>query len=416
MGAHDNIREFVLAGHAAKPVETFKDERLPSADWAAVQNTGTQLWLDTGDLRAARDVWDADFKALTTNNSLLNQEVQSGRCDALIQETIAFLRSQAGAVRPVDRMLEINFVLTARHALKLAAAFDARVSVELHTDLANDVERSVETGRRFHEICPDHFYIKIPFTPAGLIAARRLGDEQIPVNLTLGFSARQNFLAAQFARPAYVNVFLGRLNAFVQASGLGGGEGVGEKTVRATQRMLRALRESGRSDSFLIAASMRSAQQVSALAGVDVMTLPVAVAQEYAQNPAKDPADRMNEDLHVPLLPGFTTADFNGDTLWETGESFEHVAQQLCAVDSDSVTPESLMEHFQSSGFSDFLPAWTVDEIDAVMLDGKIPDFKKWRPRLQAGELGLDALMNVSALTAFVTDQKALDERIRSFL
>lgn len=411
---HKKVKEFIMEGHANDPVALHKGENLPCAAWQHVRDAGTRLWLDTGDIQAARDVWDPNFDALTTNNTLLNKEIQQGRYDELIRETAAFLNEMDG--KPADPVQEIGFVLNARHGLRLAEIFRGAVSVELHTDLANDVERSVETARRFHEICPEHFYIKIPFTPAGLIAARRLAQEQIPVNLTLGFSARQNVFAAQFARPAFVNVFLGRLNAFVQSSGLGSGENAGEKTVRATQRQVRALRESRRTESSLIAASMRNAQQVADLIGTDVMTLPVSVAQAYAEHPAKEPADRMDEDLQVPVEPGFTTADFNGQSLWDVSEPFQQISQQLLANDPDEMTPESMMEFFAINDFSDFLPVWTVDDIDTVMADGKIPDYKKWGSRLKSRELGLDALMNISALSAFVTDQQALDDRIRSLL
>ena len=414
MGVHEKIREFVLEGHVNDPVALHKGESLPCAAWQDVRDAGTRLWLDTGDIDAARRVWDPNFEALTTNNTLLNKEIQQGRYDELIKETAVFLGKTDDPI--ADPVQEIGFVLNARHGLRLAEIFRGAVSVELHTDLANDVERSVETGRRFHEICPEHFYIKIPFTPAGLIAARRLGREQIPVNLTLGFSARQNVFAAQFARPAFVNVFLGRLNSFVQSSGIGSGKNAGEKTVRATQRMLRALRDSGRTESFLIAASMRGGQQVADLAGVDVMTLPVSVAEQYTQHPAEKPEDRIEEDLHVPVEPGFTTADFNGQSLWDVEEPFDLAAKQLLANDPDEMTPDALIEFFAMNGFSDFLPVWTVDQIDTVMADGKIPDFRKWGPRLKSGELGLDTLMNISALTAFVGDQQALDNRIRSLL
>jgi transaldolase len=416
MKLRSEIKNFVISGLNEDPANLHKGESLPDSAWQHIRETGTRLWLDTGDIEAARRVWGPNFDALTTNNTLLNREIQKGEYDDLIRTAAEFLQSQNEKLSSADLLLEINFILNARHALRLAKIFGGRVSVELHTDLANDVERSVEYGKRFYEICPEQFYIKIPLTPAGLIAARRLGKENIPVNLTLGFSARQNFFAAQFAQPAFVNVFLGRLNGFVKESALGSGENVGEKTVRSTQRHLRALRQSGRSESFLIAASMRGGQQVGDLAGVDIMTMPISVAEEYAADPVDEPADHTEEELHVPMEPGFTSADFNGNTLWEVNELFQRVTQELIADDPDNATPESLMEYFSMNGFGDFLPAWTVDDIDIVMKDGKIPDFKIWGPRLKSRELGLDALMNISALSAFVNDQQALDECIRKCL
>jgi len=47
--------------------------------WAQVRATGTRLWLDTGDIAAANALWTAEFEALTTNNTLLNAEVQKGQ-------------------------------------------------------------------------------------------------------------------------------------------------------------------------------------------------------------------------------------------------------------------------------------------------------------------------------------------------
>jgi len=51
-----------------------------------------------------------------------------------------------------------------------------------------------------------------------------------------------------------------------------------------------------------------------------------------------------------------------------------------------------------------------------VKRDGKIPVFETWKNRLETGQIGLDALMNLSALYSFVTDQEALDDRIRQFI
>ena len=128
------------------------------------------------------------------------------------------------------------FILNATHGLRLVERFDAHVSVEEHTDLAHDLEQSVEYARRYYAICPERFYVKIPFTPAGLLATRRVRQEGIPVNHTLGFSARQNYVITRLALPTFVNVFLGRLNSFIADNGLGSGDYVGEKATLASQQ------------------------------------------------------------------------------------------------------------------------------------------------------------------------------------
>ncbi|RMH01666.1 MAG: transaldolase, partial [Planctomycetota bacterium] len=245
----------------------------PNPLWSRLRELGTELWLDTGDMDQAAALWSAEFTALTTNNTLLNAEIQKGIYDTWIPAAAEAARADRPDLDDRELVLEIAFALNARHGLRLHERFGAFVSVELHTDLAHDVERSLAYGRRYAALC-DHFIVKVPLTPAGLIAARRLEDEGIPVNFTLGFSARQNHLIARFARPSWVNVFMGRLNAYVAGEGLGDGAWVGERATLASQAALAALRRDGLCATRQIGASMRAGEQVATLAGLDVYTMP----------------------------------------------------------------------------------------------------------------------------------------------
>ena len=251
------------------PISSVRDSFPQSELWARAAKAGTGLWLDTGDIEAAQKLWTREFVALTTNNTLLNKEVQKGIYDSLVPEAAAMLRESNPNISEREVVLEIAFILNAVHGLKLVQTFDADVSVELHTDLAHDATASYEYGKRFAAIEPDRFIVKVPLTPAGIVAARRLSDEGVRLNFTLGFSARQNYAIARLARPTLVNVFMGRLNAFVKDNGLGDGVNVGEKATLASQRMLRSISEPTRQ----IGASIRNGQQVADLIGLDVMTL-----------------------------------------------------------------------------------------------------------------------------------------------
>jgi transaldolase len=390
--------------------------RRESADaWARLSQCGTALWLDSGDLEAMAAVWDPLFSAMTTNNSLLYREIVKGAYDGLIPEMAEKIMEADPAISKQDLLLEINFVLSALHGLRLARTYRVPVSVELHTDLANDVERSVEYARRFHAVAPDHFFIKVPYSPAGLLAAYRLEREHIPVNLTLGFSVRQNYLAARLANPHYVNVFLGRLNTFVKQGGLGSGENVGEKTVLDTQKMVSAIRSTQQTKTRLIAASVRSAEQVQKLAGVDVITMPVEVADHY-QRMAPDWVDCAPSPHLISMRPGYNTADIYGSSLWDLEETWQRDVNALLLQPLEAMRPDYLISYFSMTGHQDFMPSWKLEEIDAVLAEGKIPDYKSWAERLRAREVGLDALMNISALSAFVQDQARLDEYIQSLL
>ena len=251
------------------PETGFREKRV----WQEVRRLGTRLWLDTGDIESASGLWCSELEALTTNNTLLNHEIQKGAYDDFVGEAAEAIRGVEPEIDEQQLVLEVGLVLNARHGLRLVEMFDAHVSVELHTDLGDDVERSVAYGKRYFDICPERFYVKVPLTTAGLLAARKLGQLGIPVNLTLGFSARQNYLAALLAQPRFVNVFMGRLGAFVADNGLGDGRHVGEKATLATQRELSALREAGRTRSLLIGASMREATQVAQRQRNDILRL-----------------------------------------------------------------------------------------------------------------------------------------------
>ncbi|MCY2924196.1 MAG: hypothetical protein NT031_01945, partial [Planctomycetota bacterium] len=291
------VKDFVLQGFDARsPRPAAPTHPL----WARMRQLGTELWLDTGSIKEAAELWTREFAALTTNNTLLNREVQSGAYDRLVVEADGLL--QRYDLLPQRRKLEMAFILNAYHALRLVERFDAKVSVEEHTDLAFDAQAAVAYGHRFHDICPSRFIVKLPLTPAGLVATRALAGK-VPVNLTLGFSARQNYLVARFARPSYVNVFMGRLNAFVADNALGSGAYVGERATLATQSALRGLRQRYGVPTRLIGASTRSGGQIRDLAGLDVMTLPPKAAAEFLALPLTpdDLADRTAADYKVEL-------------------------------------------------------------------------------------------------------------------
>ena len=383
--------------------------------WRKIRDLGTHLWLDTGNLEEAERLWCEEFTALTTNNTLLNQEIQTGLYDDLVPKAAEVLREVVSDIDEQQMILEIAFVLNAYHALKLVDTFDAWVSVEVHTDLAHDVERTVAYGQRFYDICPERFIIKIPFTPAGLLAANTLSTRGIPVNMTLGFSTRQNVLAALLAEPAYVNVFMGRLNAYVVDNGLGDGRNVGEKATLATQRALRDLRDADGTDTRVIGASMRDSGQVGALAGLDVYTMPLKVVDQYEKTPLSDPALGINNDPEVLLKKGTVTGE-GLNTLWEVSDVFQDAVDRLVDGHVESLSPESIPGHFADLGIKDLFPSWTPEDVAAAEHDGKIPLRARWHKRLAAGDIGLDALMNLSALRAFTRDQRALDERIISLL
>ncbi|MFQ5483117.1 MAG: transaldolase family protein [Nitrospinaceae bacterium] len=379
---------------------------------ARLKALGSELWIDTGDLELARSIWKSDLTALTTNNTLANQVVQSGVMDQVIEETVRKVREHSSELSQQEMVREIGFVINCRIALRLVEAFQVKVSVELHPAMARDLEKSLIYGRRYFRVCPEFFTVKVPLTPEGLLAVRKLRRENIPINFTLGFSARQNYLAARLANPNFVNVFLGRLNQVVIDNDLGSGDLVGEQVTLATQRVLIRLRkEHPEVKSRLIGASIRNGEQLACLAGVDVLTIPPKAMKEFLESGknAQDVNSRLEETLNPGVKPegwGLKCKD-----LWEVPEAFaESVEELMRSPDLDDFTGGRLVEFFEKKEiplFHRFSPA----DLSAIQDHGKIPRLSAW-----PDSTALDDLMTQSALQSFSKDQDALDARIASFL
>ena len=403
----DHVRDFVLEKAAGTPAGPA-----PRSDpfWKGLRDLGTRLWMDTGDREAAEKLWTREFGGLTTNNTLLNKEVQKGIYDSVIREASKLLSD----LDPDGRVIEIAFILNALHGLRLVKTFGAMVSVELHTATANDAEAAAAYGRRFAAIDREHFIVKVPLTADGLIATRTLRQEGVPVNFTLGFSARQNHVAAASAFPDYVNVFLGRLGSFVADNSLGDGLLVGERATLASQREVAEIsRRTGRR-TLQIAASFRDAKQVESLAGVDVMTIPVGTISDARARLSGGWESRVGRDYPVQLAPGVDAGAVRLSVAWEVTDRERELGLSLDA--QPPRTADELRRRAVSLGVRDMFPQLADADLARIAHDGKIPRYAAWAGRIASGELAVDTLLNLAGLAAFTADQKALDDRVRGLI
>ena len=372
--------------------------------WQSLINAGTTLWLDTGDMDEAEANWTAEMSALTTNNTLLNNEIQKGIYDSFIEEA----KGIVAELPEEERVKEIAFILNARHGLRLAKRFGGLVSVELHTDTANDMEAIVRYGMRFHEICPDNFIVKVPLTATGLLGARKLKDAGVKINFTLEFSARQNVLVTQITRPDYLNVFLGRVGAYISDNKLGDGSGAGEMAVLSSQGWVSRLSVLNPWPTRLIAASLRSYQQLDLLAGTDVYTMPPKVAA----------AGRANlPGTFISRLGTVHPVGINAEGKHSGCEKFWIVDNRVVDFGNSinnnvPATGDELIARAHEAGLGDMFPALTAHEEQMIVADGKIPVYEHWKERLNSGSIAPDTLLTLAGLASFTADQNALDERI----
>jgi len=402
-----DINELIFKDLDLSKKENFKKDPF----WHNLRKTGTELWLDTGDLEEAAQIYTDEMTALTTNNTLLNKEIQKGIYDDFIKEADRILEG----LTTDERVMEIAFILNAHHGLRLVEKFGGKVSVELHTNLADDYDGIVEYGKRFHAISPDHFIVKVPYTATGLIGARKLRDLNIPINFTLEFSARQNALVTAIVRPNYLNVFLGRLNSYVADNELGDGNYVGEKSTLSSQRIVQKLSENNRVPTKQIAASLRNASQVDLLAGVDVFTMPTKVAIE-AREKLHDGAfkSKVSEDYKVTMASGIDHKAVRIENLWEIDDKvleFCHKMQETAPA-----TGLELNGLARDAGLTDMFPDLSQEEAGIIAKDGKIPVHKTWADKIRQREIAIDTLLNLAGLASFTQDQKALDQRIEGLI
>ena len=380
---------------------------------ARFKETGTELWVDTGDLEKAQSIWKSEFTALTTNNTLANQVVQTGVMDEVIHQVVSQLKDIAPSLTGEEWVAEIGFVINCRIALRLVRAFKTKVSIELHPSMSRNIGRTLEYARRYYRVCPEYFIVKIPLTPEGYLSVRILRKEGIPINFTLGFSARQNYLAARLSNPDFVNVFLGRLNQVVSENSVGGGSFVGEKVTLATQGALFEIRKKcPEVKTKLIGASIRSGEQVAFLAGIDVMTIPPSAMEDFLKT--KHSTSSINNNIGKDIQPEIDFSNSHGPRfpkLWEVSDAFVKFVNDLLAnTNLDRMSGEE-MESFCRERNIDLFYPFSSAQLKKVLNMGKIPRLAEW-PQ----EVALDDLMTQSALQSFSKDQAELDSRIRSFL
>lgn len=198
-----------------------------------------RLFLDTASIEEIREVnrWGV-LSGVTTNPSLIATE--HGDPDAVWKEILAEVHG------------DVSLEVTSLHADEMYAQ---------GVDLAQRGPNAI---------------VKVPMTPDGLEAGKRLTSEGIRINVTLVFSPAQAILAAEIG--AYiVSPFLGRL------------DDVGSDGMGALRSICDLYAVQGYQTNVL-AASLRHPMHIvdAALAGADIATMPYDVFMKLVKHPLTD--------------------------------------------------------------------------------------------------------------------------------
>jgi transaldolase len=206
-----------------------------------IRALGQQIWLDNlsralldeGDL--ARFISEDGIAGITTNPAIFQKAIASGRDYA---DDLARLKQQP--ISAEERYEQLVFKDVQRACDLLRPLFEQSrgnagyVSLEVSPALAHNAEGTVAAGKRLHaQTGRPNLLIKVPGTPAGLVAVEQLIGEGINVNVTLLFSlahARASAdaylrglerLRAAGGEPQYAisvaSVFLSRVDTLIDA-------------------------------------------------------------------------------------------------------------------------------------------------------------------------------------------------------
>ena len=190
----------------------------------------------------------------------------------------------------IDEIREINkwgvlTGVTTNPSLVMKEHLDAeQVWKEILTEVDGDVSLETtekeagpmyEQGKVLHSMGPNAI-VKVPMTPAGLEAGKRLVNDGVRINVTLVFSPAQAILAAEIG--AYiVSPFLGRL------------DDVGSDGMYMLRQICELYAVQGY-ETNVLAASLRHPMHVidAALAGADIATMPYDVFTKLVKHPLTD--------------------------------------------------------------------------------------------------------------------------------
>jgi len=155
---------------------------------------------------------------------------------------------------------------------EICAEVSGPVSAEV---VATDVEGMMKEARHNAALAPN-VVVKIPITLDGLKAIKMCSDEGIRTNVTLCFSANQAMLAAK-AGATYISPFMGRL------------DDIGHDGLDLIHQ-IRQIYDNYAFETEILGASLRSPKHVMdcALAGADVVTLPLDVLTKLLSHPLTD--------------------------------------------------------------------------------------------------------------------------------
>jgi transaldolase len=262
---------------------------------------------DTGDIQAIAKVKPQDA---TTNPSLLFNAAQRPEYQHLVQEALEDADKQGRDHKAqTEAFMDKLFVSFGAEILKV---IPGRVSTEVDASLSFDTEATIAKARKLirlyeeRKVSRDRVLIKIASTWEGIRAAEQLEREGIHCNLTLLFSFAQAVACAE-AKVTLISPFVGRIYDWYKKEN--GGKDIPidqDPGVASVTRIYNYFKKYGY-QTLVMGASFRKVEQITHLAGCDLLTISPELLEEMqktqgeieaALTPEKAKASK-DEKLHL---------------------------------------------------------------------------------------------------------------------
>ncbi len=227
---------------------------------------------DTGDIGAIAQYKPQDA---TTNPSLLFKAAQQKEYRALVEEALSYAaqKTSAGAEQTALFMdkLAVNF------GCEILKIIPGRVSTEVDARFSFDTAGSIDKARSLialYEqagIARERILIKLGSTWEGIKAAEQLEKEGIHCNLTLLFSFAQAVACAE-AKVTLISPFVGRIYDWYKKAKGGEIPTDDDPGVASVKRIYEFYKKYDYKTQVM-GASFRRAEQITELAGCDLLTI-----------------------------------------------------------------------------------------------------------------------------------------------
>jgi transaldolase len=249
---------------------------------------------DTGDFQSIKSYAPRDA---TTNPSLILKAVEMAEYKPLLHKV----------VRDNPHLATIQLIshLLIAFGVEILKIIPGRVSTEIDARLSFDTHAMVEQGRELIALYQaagiprERILIKIASTWEGIEAAKILEQEGIHCNMTLLFCLAQAIACAEVGAQL-VSPFVGRIyDWFKKSTGIDY-EGADDPGVISVKRIYNYYRKFGYKTEVM-GASFRNVNQITELAGCDLLTISPSLLQTLSESDA--PLERKLSETSAPNAP-----------------------------------------------------------------------------------------------------------------